>query len=188
MLGWGSLIWDKKRNEEKQFRIRNNWHQDGPSLPIEFARISKRSRLTLVLSPEAEKRVRVLWAYLKSESLKEAIQELSFREDCSNNKIGYFDRTSKRFRCNSAPKIRNEIEQWIKKTDLDAVVWTDLKSNFMDRSKYTSLSRTTIILYLQDLINNQHHENAEKYIRNTPNQIKTYFREIIERELDWMPI
>ena len=42
VLGWGSLIWDPK-----ELDANNEWNNDGPFLPIEFARISNNGRLTL---------------------------------------------------------------------------------------------------------------------------------------------
>lgn len=35
VIGWGSLIWCPKG-----LKIRDKWKNDGPKLPIEFARIS----------------------------------------------------------------------------------------------------------------------------------------------------
>jgi hypothetical protein len=46
VIGWGSLIWCPG-----SLRIQTAWHNDGPSLPIEFARILKDGRLTLVIRP-----------------------------------------------------------------------------------------------------------------------------------------
>lgn len=45
VLGWGSLIWDQGNLQINDDR----WHTAGPLLPIEFARISGGSRLTLVI-------------------------------------------------------------------------------------------------------------------------------------------
>jgi len=48
VLSWGSLIWNPKA-----LRINRCWKIDGPLLPIEFARISKKWPLTLVIYPYA---------------------------------------------------------------------------------------------------------------------------------------
>ena len=47
ILGWGSLIWQPK---ELKFVANIGWKENGPVLPIEFARISKDGRLTLVIT------------------------------------------------------------------------------------------------------------------------------------------
>jgi hypothetical protein len=73
-LGWGSLIFCPR-----DLRIREGWHRDGVYLPLEFARISRNGRLTLVLYKNAD-RVQVLWAYADVNSLVEAIENLRQRE------------------------------------------------------------------------------------------------------------
>ena len=47
ILAWGSLIWDPK---DLEYNKQLGWIYDGPNLPIEFARISKNGRLTLVIT------------------------------------------------------------------------------------------------------------------------------------------
>ena len=64
-LGWGSLIWD-----QRELRTKGNWNGDGPSLPIEYRRISRDGRITLVLYPNAEE-VKTLWAHADYEKLGE---------------------------------------------------------------------------------------------------------------------
>jgi 1-acyl-sn-glycerol-3-phosphate acyltransferase len=51
VLGWGSLIWSPGN-----LKIDREWHEDGPFLPIEFARVSQDGRLTLVLFPTGFRR------------------------------------------------------------------------------------------------------------------------------------
>lgn len=46
ILGWGSLIWDKRN-----LRLAGEWQVGGPVLPIEFSRVSGYGRLTLVIDP-----------------------------------------------------------------------------------------------------------------------------------------
>ena len=44
ILGWGSLIWNPRI-----LKVAGDWTLDGPTLPIEFSRISDNDRLTLVI-------------------------------------------------------------------------------------------------------------------------------------------
>lgn len=48
-LGWGSLIWD-----QKNLPVKGQWHEDGPSLPVEFVRQSINGRLTLVIDQSSQ--------------------------------------------------------------------------------------------------------------------------------------
>jgi hypothetical protein len=57
-LGWGSLIWNPKDLPVE------DWHGDGPALPVEFARISRGGRLTLVVADSAAQ-LPVLWTRLE---------------------------------------------------------------------------------------------------------------------------
>jgi hypothetical protein len=48
ILGWGSLVWDPASLKE-HLEGDGEFIQGGPKLPIEFSRISKDGRLTLVI-------------------------------------------------------------------------------------------------------------------------------------------
>ncbi len=71
ILGWGSLIWNSGELKTKF----TQWTEDGPLLPIEFARKSSGGRLTLVLYKDA-KPVKTLWNISESEDLEGAICNL----------------------------------------------------------------------------------------------------------------
>ena len=72
-LGWGSLIWDPKG-----LPVDGGWYTDGPQLPVEFTRVSRDGRLTLVIT-EGAPPVAVLWSCLSVSSLDDAIQALAER-------------------------------------------------------------------------------------------------------------
>lgn len=182
VLGWGSLIWDKEKNEMKGFEIKGDWFEDGPLLPIEFARISNDSRLTLVLFPSTKKKVQVLWACLKSNNLENAIQTLVKREETNNKNISFYERESGKFHCCYFTEIIYDIKQWTNEKKLDIVIWTDLKSNFYKVAN-SIFNEINIIKYLKSTSS----KDVEAYIRKTPRQIKTPMREVIERELGWTP-
>jgi hypothetical protein len=174
ILAWGSLIWQPK---ELAYNKSFGWQKDGPILPIEFARISKDGRLTLVITENGTE-VPVLNTLSNYHNLEEAILNLAVREGSVRNSTGSYDRIKDVF--SSKFPIENEIKNWIKNTDFDAVIWTDLEENW-------STKTNNRIEYLKELKGNTS-VIAEEYIRKTPLQIQTYFRKEIEVTLNWTPI
>jgi len=177
VLGWGSLIWDKR-----DLRIKGKWSKDGPHLPVEFARVSCDGRLTLVLFPGASK-VQVLWAYMDADSLEEAIDNLKEREGTSENRIGFVQVSSGRHRCNVVPNTIDDIRQWSTEKNIEAIIWTNLQPKFKEKTG-TEFTEDNVIKYLKDLRDDMKSE-AEKYVRNAPAQIRTRMRELIEQRLGW---
>lgn len=51
----------------------------------------------------------------------------------------------------------------------------------------SSLYRSSVSVRrgLKSLVEGNEHQNAEEYVRRTPSQIRTTFRDRIERELGW---
>src|SRR3989304_5213294 len=70
ILAWGSLLWDEEGNREFD-KWRGDWEFDGPSLRIEFSRISKsrKDALTLVIDPENGVPTIVAWCPRKRKKL-----------------------------------------------------------------------------------------------------------------------
>lgn len=185
ILGWGSLIWQPK---ELSFNKNFGWRKNGPVLPIEFARISKDGRLTLVITQNGTK-VPVLYTLSNSNSLEEAILNLAIREGSGRNSIGSYDKVKDKF----TPKFlfEDEIKNWIKNTDFDAVIWTNLGENWNIKNDIgdiiCQIEPKNRIEYLKEL---KGHTSAlaEEYIRKTPIEIQTIFRKEIEATLNWTPI
>ena len=174
-LGWGSLIWDPR-----DLPISSEWEADGPELPVEFARQSSDGRITLVIAEEAIP-VPVLWSTLSVNSLDDARQALASREGIPDT----FLERSIGFWCpetNSPHQQSQQIGQWAGSLSLRGVVWTALKPKF--EGKYFKPSCNQIIRYLSGLDGNSKRA-AKKYFRNTPAQIRTPYRETIEREMGW---
>ena len=88
ILGWGSLIWLPK---DLKFDTNSGWKENGPVLPIEFARISKDGRLTLVITPNGTD-VPTLYAVSSFDSLDLAVLNLAVREGSGRKSIGYYDK------------------------------------------------------------------------------------------------
>ena len=79
ILGWGSLLWDKR----PEFDERNkDWEYDGPSLKLEFSRVSqtRNDALTLVLDLNNGESCQVAYAFSKRKKPNDAICDLQCRE------------------------------------------------------------------------------------------------------------
>ena len=176
VLGWGSLIWDPR-----SLKIRDKeWEEDGPILPIEFARISKDGRLTLVLYPGA-KPVQVLWNYMAIENLNAAIKNLRVREGTIPERIGFINLVTGKSRCNVIPEIEIDIRKWAEMKNVDAVIWTDLPANFENRTD-KEFNEDNVIHYLNSLPPSKR-EMVKEYIVKAPKQVRTKMRIVIERKL-----
>lgn len=178
-LGWGSLIWDPR-----ELKVSGSWQKDGPVLPIEFARVSKDGRLTLVLYSDAPD-AQVLWASTSCVDLLQAIKSLAEREGTSENNIGFISIPDKGGRCKTVPQVLSKIESWAKSKGIDAVVWTDLHANFEKRTKM-SFNEDNVIKYLESL-ESRAWCKAEEYVRRAPEQIRTPIRRKLEERLEWHP-
>lgn len=185
ILAWGSLIWQPK---DLFFDKEFGWKEDGPILPIEFARISKDGRLTLVITKNGTK-VPVLYALSNYQNVEEAVLNLAVREGSGRRSIGSYDKTKNEF--SNDVFFEQNIIDWIKHKDIDAVIWTNLEENWDIKNEkgeiICKIQPDIRIKYLKDLKGNTS-ALAEEYIRKTPVQIKTKYRAKIEEELNWKPI
>jgi hypothetical protein len=79
ILGWGSLIWDKRPAFDD---LHEAWLDDGPMLPLEFSRMSgsRSGALTLVIDPEHGHPCRVQYALSRRTGAGDVIGDLRLRE------------------------------------------------------------------------------------------------------------
>ena len=178
ILGWGSLIWDPG-----ELKYDGEWRNDGPCLPIEFARISKDKRLTLVIYENASL-VQTLWCKSSFNNLDEAIENLKSREKTPKKEfIGYVSLVSNKSQSSVIKNLDSKIRLWARKKNIDAVIWTDLPSNFQSKEN-KKFNKDNVIEYLKAL-NEDDFNNAKKYILNAPKQINTPVRNAVFQEFRW---
>ncbi len=79
VLGWGSLLWDPR-----DLRLATPFELPGPSLPIEFCRVSKNRRLTLIIDETFGTLCRTYSATSICNNLSEAVENLRVREGMSS--------------------------------------------------------------------------------------------------------
>lgn len=177
ILGWGSLLWDGRKEFNSQIY---NWELNGPSLQLQFSRISisREGALTLVIDLDNGASCMVAWALSKRTSVKEAIDDMHNREggDLSSIKSLRIGGSSGRLKSTEAA-----ISSWAKVLGLDYVVWTGLKSNFLARTG-VPFSEDEAIKYLKSREGIQL-EKAAEYVWKAPNFIKLRLRDRLQEEL-----
>jgi hypothetical protein len=171
------LALERKNDNQPQ------WYEDGPSLPVEFARQSSKSRITLVIIPEKERptqpRIPVLWAYSSRTNLDTARENLRCREGRTPIKnIGVWPpENGEAFECIDL------IGDWAKSKNIDGVVWTALKPKFDNFE--TIPTSGEVLKYLEQLRSQHNDGSAKEYICKAPPQIRTPYRADIEKNFGW---
>lgn len=135
-LAWGSLYWNP------DILPINHWIYSTLELPLEFSRISDKGkgRLTLVIDEKNGVNNKIWYGISTERNVNKAINMLKIREKTSHENIAYINLKNGKKRFNHTPlTIVKKIEQWAISKNIDAVIWTDLKSNWKDimHSKYT---------------------------------------------------
>jgi hypothetical protein len=177
-IAWGSLVWDSRELPC------GPWHDDGPSLPVEFVRESSNRRITLVIHLDAP-RFQTLWSVLDVPDLRSAMDKLGAREyDRAGPKwieknIGVWNGSDGSSRGREA----HTIAAWARPRGFAGVVWTDLPPKFGGLEGAVP-SRDEVLAYL-DALSGAERDEAEKYVRRAPAQINTPYRQRIGEMLGW---
>ena len=133
LLGWGSLLWDTN----EVFDVWHEpWQYDGPTLKLEFSRVScSRGRaLTLVIDPINGTNNSVFSALSRRSALDQVVEDLRKREKTKTYRsIGVFSREGEERGFD--PESLSTIRGWANERGVHSVVWTDLPSNFAKKSR-----------------------------------------------------
>lgn len=170
-------MWDPRMLD-----IEPDWYADGPLLPIEFARVSRGDRLTLVIVENAPLQP-TLWSMSRKLSLEEARGDLMAREGATSSKaigswpqVGAVDLRSK--------VVCDAIERWAIGKRLAGAVWTALGPKAPD-SSHRRATDDELVGYLRTLKQAGRSAEAQRYIELAPPQIQTPLRARIRAELGW---
>jgi hypothetical protein len=173
VLGWGSLVWDPQ-----DLSVRGGFKADGPRLPVEFCRISRDGRLTLVID-ETVGVVCITFSALSSfDTLEGAIRNLIDREKTGATGIGFAGRRTTQpsvVAKERHPQALKTIERWITYKKYDCAIWTALESNFC-KETHQPFSVDAAIRYLESL-DEKSLTVALDYIRRAPREVHTPVRE-----------
>jgi hypothetical protein len=175
ILGWGSLIWDPR-----QLQITGDWKSDGPTLPIEFGRISGDGRLTLVIDRDHGIPMQVAWIESSLSEGHQTIEDLAKREGCPIHGIGFVDRIAGTG-FGRYTELVEAVCKWAAEHQLDAAAWTDLGPNFTEKTG-VAFSSGAALKYLTDLPTAQR-TLALEYVKNTPQFVQTPVRRAVAEGL-----
>ncbi len=147
-LGWGSLLWSSKNLKVPE------WHRTELKLPLEFSRASDGGfgRLTLVIDPKNGTENRVWIGETTHKNIDSAIKAIREREGSKNpHAIAFINLKSKKTRTSHTPEhIVKRIHEYAKKHNFDAIIWTDLSSNW-EELKYCKFTNENVINYFRFL-------------------------------------
>lgn len=183
ILGWGSLLWE----EQPEFsKFIENWSNGGPILPIEFSRISstRDGALTLVIDPDNGAPVNTKFALSRRKSPEDAACDLRTREGTVIRHIGLLDRDTNFCRSHWT-FVADKIKLWAEENQLRAVIWTDLPSNYFEKTGKIFQVKNAIE-YLKAL-SSKGQDAAKKYINNAPGEVVTSLRTIVSND-EWMKV
>jgi hypothetical protein len=182
VIGWGSLIWCPGC-----LRTKTKWRSDGPRLPIEFARISRDGRLTLVIVPGSDEQP-TYWALSEFGILEDAHQNLQKREDTGPEDVHYLT-AGGQVAGGVPPPVVERLRDWLAaKPDIDAAIWTGLPSNWREK-RGCEFSPGDAVRYLNELESEREraattYDRAREYVCNTPSHVQTLVRRAMQR-LGW---
>ena len=171
IVGWGSLVW-----RPAPLVLGSKWRADGPLLPVEFARISRDLRITLVLV-EGVDPVPTYWAEAGNADAGEVREALRQREKArSPGDIGLWREGDPPPAGAAAP-----VAPWAAGKGLAAVVWTALEPTT------PPIDAGRVVDHLSQL-HVSDRARAEEYIRRAPPQTQTAVRARVREALGWADV
>jgi protein gp37 len=156
--------------------LESEWFDDGPVLPVEFARHSSLDRVTLVLVAGVEP-VPTLWATLRVSTVSEALEALRRREGTIRRFIGSFERGG----ASTDGPGATQVADWCQRKGLSGAVWTALGPRWGGEDG----AMPTVDAVIAFLRQQGGSSKAAEYVRRAPPQVATRFRAEIEAALDW---
>ena len=170
-LGWGSLIW-----KSGALPVAGEWQTDGPSLPVEFCRVSDGGELATAICMNAPA-VPVLWAWLEATTLSVACRALREREAIPED------------RCDGIGSLlitgrdTGILTTWAREKGIEAIIWTGLPPRSSSQDGRVPAADEAIA-YL-DGLSGETRSHARDYICRVPAQLDTPYRRAIKEVLGW---
>ncbi|WP_457663205.1 hypothetical protein [Sinorhizobium medicae] len=184
ILGWGSLIWDKRPEFDEKHE---KWEDDGPVLKLEFSRISetRKGALTLVIDNDYGQDCTVQYTFSTRKDPVDAIADLRCREGTIMKRMGFWFADGSQ---TCEPDVPQTIPLWAKAKKIHVVVWTGLPRNYEKEASPGNKSVFSVeaaTAYVQNLPAEGKAKAAE-YIWRAPNYVTTPLRTAL-LSAPWFP-
>jgi hypothetical protein len=179
ILGWGSLLWDPR-----DLQLASGFELSGPSLPIEFCRVSKDNRLTLIIDETFGTLCQTYAALSAFDDLDAAVKNLAEREGMSRHAdVGYITAAGQarsREATERHPHAVETIADWALNAGYDAAIWTALGSHFEQETR-EPFSVNAAMRFLEGLEQGDAaaFARALEYIRRAPAATQTPVRDAV---------
>lgn len=176
ILGWGSLVW-----RPETLQVVGDWSLNGPTLPIEFSRISDNKRLTLVI--DETNGVPVVTRSIRSacKTLDDAIEDLRVREGAPSPKgIGFVNMRDGHFGTTALQRHKataHEIASWAQAKGADAVGWTAIGPRWPLEGRFSVEVGAQYLMSLKEPERSQ----AHTYVTKAPPEVITPVRKRFEQ-------
>ena len=144
---WGSIHWDNK-----ELIFDSKISKANIKIPLNFSRISDydKGKITLVIDQNNGTKCNVWYAKTSITNLNIAINVLKNREKTIKNNIAYININKKTYRnTNLTNEQLDMIYKYFKKKNFDAVVWTDISSNW-EKIRGVKFSKKDAIKYIEE--------------------------------------
>jgi hypothetical protein len=179
ILGWGSLWWDPR-----ELNLATPFELAGPSLPIEFCRVSKDHRLTLIIDETYGTLCQTYAATSAFDNLDAAVKNLAEREGMTRTAdVGFIAAASEersRLAVERHPHAVETIADWALHAGYDAAIWTALGDHFRQETG-EPFSVNAAMRFLEALEQNdvEAFTHALDYIRRAPPATQTPVRDAV---------
>jgi hypothetical protein len=130
-LGFGSLLWNFD-----ELSLSSEWiKSDDLKLPLEYSRISRDGRMTLVIDEINGTYNNIRYAISKNTNVNKAIKNLKIREKTTKQNIGYINRNNGKSRTmHMTDKLKSVITNWMIQNNIDVVIWTNLQPKWINKN------------------------------------------------------
>ena len=176
-------MWDQR----PEFDVHHGpWVPDGPTLKLEFSRVSE-SRLralTLAIDPAHGAHCRIAYAESTRKNPDDAICDLRSREVTVIRYIGAMFLDESRLH-GGDEATREAIRTWAREKKIDVVIWTDLPADFQKKTG-VPFSVDAACTHLQGL-SAEGKAKAAEYVWRAPDFIATPLRQRLQQEPWFLP-